>query len=571
MSDSPYTKQNREEIAEMEVGKTSITRSMSVALVAAFILTIVSVPVTQHFIEIRAGFAESRSWVLPAAYKIFNYAPPAWAALANPENGDLVSRLSDASGILMTGFKRYEEALESDSFIARAALPHAQAFTAEFLGLGNEQVHLGRERWLFYQPDVAYLTGPGFLNSSFQRSRTRSGESSATRAIQPDPLKAIIQFRDQLKSRGIHLVIMPIPVKPMIEPEFLSPSYRPPLLIPLQNPSYGVFLKSLEKVQIDYLDVSHSLAETKRSSGRSQFLRTDTHWTPQAMQHAVALLGEKLRAAGLAGTADPIELDRSSQIIHGLGDIVAMLKLPATSRLYPRETVTIHPVRRPDGKPWSADPRSDVLVLGDSFFNIFSLEAMGWGASAGFVEQLSHTLRWPIDAIIRNDAGALATRELLGQELARGRDRLNAKRLVVWEFAVRELATGNWDFVTLKSPVRTATDFLVLEPGEHQAVNATVKGLGTLPRPGTTPYKDYLTAFHLAGIDGDSAKEAIVYLQTMKNQQLTPAARLRPGDSVFLLLTSWTDAEPQYGGINRGELEDENLLLEEPNFAELAP
>jgi hypothetical protein len=57
----------------------------------------------------------------------------------------------------------------------------------------------------------------------------------------------------------------------------------------------------------------------------------------------------------------------------------------------------------------------------------------------------------------------------------------------------------------------------------------------------------------------------------MKNQQLTPAARLRPGDSVSLLLTSWTDAEPHYGGINRGELEDENLLLEEPNFAELAP
>ena len=65
--------------------------------------------------------------------------------------------------------------------------------------------------------------------------------------------------------------------------------------------------------------------------------------------------------------------------------------------------------------------------------------------------------------------------------------------------------------------------------------------------------------------------KAIVYLQTMKNQQLTPAAHLRPGDSISLLLTGWTDAEAQYGGINRGELEGENLLLEEPNFAELAP
>ncbi len=57
----------------------------------------------------------------------------------------------------------------------------------------------------------------------------------------------------------------------------------------------------------------------------------------------------------------------------------------------------------------------------------------------------------------------------------------------------------------------------------------------------------------------------------MKDQELTSAARLRPGDTVSLHLTSWTDAERQYGGINRSELEDESLLLEEPNFAELSP
>ncbi|HEY5704209.1 MAG TPA: hypothetical protein VIS96_01400 [Terrimicrobiaceae bacterium] len=571
MPDSPYTKLSREAIAEMEIGATSITRSMSVALVAAFLLTIASVPVTQHVIEIRAGFAKSGGWVGPSVFKVFNYPLQAWTVLTNPANGDLIRRLNEANGVLMRGLQDYEEALESDSFIARAALPPAQAFTAEFLGLGNEQVDLGRERWLFYQPDTAYLTGPGFLDPSFHHGRARSGDSSATRTIQPDPLKAIIQFRDQLKSRDIHLVIMPIPVKPMIEPEFLSSSYRAPLPIPLQNPSYREFLKSLEKAGIDYLDVSHTLAEKKRTTGRSQFLRTDTHWTPEAMQDAVALLAEKLRAAGLAEPAATVELNRSPEFIHGLGDIVAMLKLPATSRLYPRETVTIHPVLRPGRKPWSADSHADVLVLGDSFFNIFSLEGMGWGASAGFVEQLSHTLQRPIDAIIRNDGGALATREVLGQELARGRDRLNGKRLVVWEFAVRELAAGNWDFVPLKVPKRTATDFLILESGERRAVRAIVRSAGPLPRPGTTPYKDYLTAFHLEGIEADSAGEAIVYLQTMKDQQLTPAARLRPGDRVSLLLTSWADAESQYGGINRGELEDENLLLEEPNFAELAP
>jgi hypothetical protein len=569
MSDSPYTKLNREQVAEMEIGNTAITRLMSMVLSAAFLLTIVSVPVTQHIIEVRAGFAETGRWVLPSAYEIFNHMRQAWKALVSPGDGDLISRLHEANGILMRGFKTYEQALESDCFIARATLPGVQAFTAEFLGLGNEQVLLGRERWLFYQPDVEYLTGPGFLDSAFQRSRARGGDSSATRAVQPDPLKAIVQFRDQLKTRGIHLVIMPIPVKPMIEPEFLSASYNLSRPLPLQNPSYRAFLKDLERFQIDYLDISHSLAERKQSSGLSQFLRTDTHWTPEAMQRAATLLAEKLRAGGFAKTTEPIGLNRSRQMIQGLGDIVAMLKLPATSRLYPREEVAIHPVLRADGRPWSPDPRADVLVLGDSFFNIFSLEGMGWGASAGFVEQLGYALQRPIDAIIRNDAGAIATRELLSQDLARGNDRLSGKRLVVWEFAVRELATGNWDFVTLGTHAKTATNFLVLQAGERRVIQGTVKSLGLLPRPGTMPYKDYMTAFHIAGIDGDPAREAVVYLLTMKDQQLTPAAHLRPGESVSFVLTSWTDAEAQYGGVNRSELEDENLLLQEPNFGEL--
>ena len=288
------------------------------------------------------------------------------------------------------------------------------------------------------------------------------------------------------------------------------------------------------------------------------------------MQHAVALLAEKFRAPGLTGAVEPIELDRSSQIIHGLGDIVAMLKLPATSRLYPKRD------RNDSSRPSSGrqamvpDSRADILVLGDSFFNVFSLEGMGWGASAGFVEQLSHALQQPIDAIIRNDAGALATRELLGQELARGRDRLNGKRLVVWEFAVRELATGNWDFVPLKAPARTATDFLVLEAGERQAVNATIGVLelcrALVRRLIRTFSQPFISARSMGTGEGsrrlspDDGESTIDFRRAF-----------RPGDSVSLLLTSWTDAEPKYGGINRGEFEDENLLLEEPNFAELAP
>jgi alginate O-acetyltransferase complex protein AlgJ len=82
-----------------------------------------------------------------------------------------------------------------------------------------------------------------------------------------------------------------------------------------------------------------------------------------------------------------------------------------------------------------------VLVLGDSFANIYSLESMGWGTSAGLVEHLSHQLERPVDRMVQNAAAAFATREMLARA---GPQRLASKRVVIYQFAVRELAFGDW-------------------------------------------------------------------------------------------------------------------------------
>ena len=84
-------------------------------------------------------------------------------------------------------------------------------------------------------------------------------------------------------------------------------------------------------------------------------------------------------------------------------------------------------------------------MLGDSFSNIYSLESMGWGTSAGLVEQLSYALRRPIDRLVQNDEGAFATRAMLQRDPAR----LDGKRVVVYQFAARELAGGDWKVIRL--------------------------------------------------------------------------------------------------------------------------
>jgi alginate O-acetyltransferase complex protein AlgJ len=144
----------------------------------------------------------------------------------------------------------------------------------------------------------------------------------------------------------------------------------------------------------------------------------------------------------VAGPSRPAESEyRVERIeVQQAGDIVPMLDLPEGQRLYPPESVWLRRVVNADGSGWRSSRDSDLLVLGDSFSNIYSLESMGWGTSAGFVEQLSYALRRPIDRIVQNDDGAFATRAML----ARDAGRLKNARVVVYQFAERELAFGDW-------------------------------------------------------------------------------------------------------------------------------
>jgi hypothetical protein len=83
---------------------------------------------------------------------------------------------------------------------------------------------------------------------------------------------------------------------------------------------------------------------------------------------------------------------------------------------------------------------------------VFSLDAMGWGEAAGLGPHLALALGRDVDVIAQNDSGAFATRQALARELAAGADRLRGKRVVIWEFASRELSVGDWK--TIAWPAR---------------------------------------------------------------------------------------------------------------------
>ena len=100
------------------------------------------------------------------------------------------------------------------------------------------------------------------------------------------------------------------------------------------------------------------------------------------------------------------------------------------------------------GRPWRRDPAAEVLLLGDSFTNVYSDPALGWGRGAGLAEQLACELGRPVDKLALN-AGAWATRQALARAVAGCRARLAGKRVVVYQFAGRELSSGDWRLVDL--------------------------------------------------------------------------------------------------------------------------
>ena len=530
-----HRKLPREEEADLALKNTKFKPGTRQTLIALFLLTILAVPVIQLVGEFRAAGSISR---LPMV-SIFRSLP--WL----PHAEDL---------------KRVERSLENESLVSQWLLPRMQYLLTVVLGAGNEQVYLGRDPWLFYRADVDHVIGLPFLDPVRMKHRLQSSR------VQPDPIKAIVDFRNQLAARGIDLVLLPVWVKPSVEGEMLAVSNanRTEARSGLPNPSFDEFIARLKQEKVRVFDPAPSLME--RGTNRPLYLETDTHWRPATMEFVAERLADFLQLPAATGSMRSSIVEKEV-VAHG--DIAAMLKLTRGDKFFPAEKVTIRQVVTGNGL-WRPSKEADVLLLGDSFSNIFSFEAMGWGESAGFAEHLSFALQRPIDCILRNSDASFATREILSNDLAHGRDRLAGKKLVIWEFATRELSFGNWKLLDLKLGEAKPSGFLRLKPGAAITVSGTVETISPVPRPGTVPYKDHIEAVHLVDVVPEESREpashsqAVVYLWSMRDNVWTSAARLRPGERVKLRLRPWSDVSAEYEKFNRTELEDSALQLEDP-------
>jgi hypothetical protein len=406
--------------------RTTISRRVAWALVLPFLLLMYAIPIGQIIRDRRAG---DESVLL----ELFRRAP-------TREN-----------------IRQFEDDLDKASTAREYFRPLMQAELTRFGGYGNGKATIGRGGWLFYAPGITALGGPPFLDPAVLEARRSAAEGAGDSPVSPDPRPAVLAFARFLGARGIRLVLFPVPDKAALQPVELHGRARDGNgVAPARNPDALRLAAELAAAGVLVFDPTPPMLHPDRPP---YFMQQDTHWTPAWMEEVAGALARFLTDHGLVPPqATPGRGWRAvAKTVSRVGDVTDMLGLPEGQTLFSPEAQTIQEVQAPTGEPFEPSDKGSVLLLGDSFTNVFSLEPMGWGSSAGLGAQLARALDRDVDVIAQNDAGAHATRRMLHDTLAGGEDRLAGKTVVVWELASRELAVGDFKNVDWSAlPAREA-------------------------------------------------------------------------------------------------------------------
>jgi hypothetical protein len=354
--------------------------------------------------------------------------------------------------------RKYEKEIENSSIIANSIRPLVQFVNFKLYGDPGEKAILGKNGWMFYKPDVEYLYKPSVTDP---RSKVVDYNS---KPVQDDPVKVILNFKNQLSEMGIELMVVIVPGKPSIYPDLINPAIKISFNREISHSQH--ILRLLEQKGVKVVDLFIPfLQERQRDSlfGDSLYLRTDTHWKNRGPRLAAASVASAVKQMPWFHESfpkteyviDTVEVYRNGDIgvMTRLSDIrigKMQLKLPLEkTRCYQVFSVT----RDDSGKIISKNlyrdehRRSRILILGDSFSRIYQTDEP---RSAGWISHLAYELSEPLSSIV-NDGGAST---IVRQTLSKKVSLLKGKKLVIWEFVERDLrfGEGGWKEVPIAIP-----------------------------------------------------------------------------------------------------------------------
>ena len=251
--------------------------------------------------------------------------------------------------------RAFENKIDDESAIVLALRPKYQLAVWHLFSDPGEKVVLGaagdcigkscgreeakpEDKWLFYRQDVEFLVQPSPLD-------VRSAKLD-------NPVKAIEKFRDQLKAKGVELLVVITPGKPSIYTERLTGrdsrvagagnAAAVGNAAGLENAaavgndagllSHGKkILDSLTRAGFNTVDLYTPLlaAKSRDSEEGPLYLNDDTHWTPRGAELAAAEIAKKVREMVDAGTVkfrgtDDVRYIAFDSLADRMGDVGEM-------------------------------------------------------------------------------------------------------------------------------------------------------------------------------------------------------------------------------------------------------
>ena len=360
--------------------------------------------------------------------------------------------------------RAFENKVEDENALVLAFRPKYQLAVWNVFNDPGEKVVLGANcqgesgcagrpgRWLFYRQDVEFLVQPSPLD-------VRSAKLD-------NPVLAILKFRDQLKAKGVELLVVVVPGKPSIYPERLTGVEG------LKLAGHGkAILDSLAILGLNTVDLYTPLLAAKADDANlgALYLDDDTHWTPRGAELAAGEIAKKVNSmvdAGVIDLGEPsMDYVASDSLADRMGDIGEMSGLNKFN-VFKVQQVTGHVVLQQEiserteapadslsdstvvrdtvKTPFKDDFRkSKILILGDSFSRIYQTDAP---VNAGWIAHFAKNISRPVSSIV-SDGGAST---LVREKLARKAGVLKGKKLLIWEFVERDLRFGAEGWKTIE-------------------------------------------------------------------------------------------------------------------------
>ena len=363
-----------------------------------------------------------------------------------------------------------------------------------------------------------------------------------------------MRFGEQLAEKDVRLVLVPIPVKPMIYPEHVGG--RKTEGKALRHRDSESFYGELREGGVEVLDLAQDFVEFKES-GTQVFLKQDTHWTPEAMEEAARVVAMSVgKSLSTRRNAEPVHPDAAggenlgSLQISRLGDLVEKLDLPRAVHgfLEEEEEVEVHPIPEAD----VFDEDSPVVLLGDSFSNIYHSAQLGWGEKAGFPEHLSRELGMPIDTIAQNGQASTGVRKTLASRPGA----LDGKNVVIWAIAARDLflsetvareTSVEWHDVEFNPAPKVSRQPLTGD----LVVEAEMVARSAIENPKSVSYPDglYVAKYRVDDFVAGNWHESEIFVihWAFRQKELLPESKFQVGDRKLMSLVPFHEVEKLKG------------------------